>query len=1759
MAKAQQKTVTRAKKDEAVQRVEDTIRSRFIDDAEYFDKDNIMAQLITEHKGNFKRMDLELTAQHTVATGNLHKLVFQHSSDFLSLFRDIHRAHSLVDDLKKDVQDTKSIIAALSKLSFSLAPSDNDASNSSAVDGSASGVSRSTITKTRASMLADGHAADLVTLPSISVVHQLQYPSLRLIKDVVPLPSSGVSTRAVSADARSIRMFRDVVLEEVRQRIAEGNLTAAGDWIASLEAEATEKGLLPVLLKLEEELAQAAVAQIQRLPVTFAYFESLQLPLLRLLVQLGRAETASKWYFQLHSDWIEAELRSLRSAVEPKHYCFVATDMLVMLIQHTLNGWCRLGIVVGGGTGSSRRAAKGASPGRLSSRLSSSNESSGPPPPPPSSQIPASSQVVLWVRGEVARFGEKILVPRVLSLHGGADGGAGSFAAAAQIIADCIAYAKPLSVIGVPHSDTVLLRTLVSPLSVILKDLVKRVSQNVFSTAATLTNSIKLGLRNAAVSLSDQDRALRLNFASSVLSGARDANKALALRLLHLAPSSHLHLLVMLVSPVSSFVFQSTLSSQKITNDSIGDLLKRGVQLNDPYVWSSMKSVRNILVDACTTAGSSARAPGAGGSALAEAVQLLQSGARGLTRAHREAVALALQSFRINTIAIQKAQDRAVEERLQLLSANCGGTQSTVVTPAILTNLLTRNDIANPYWSRAVRDIFADAVAARCDQVQASLNSLFAVLRSHAATNPITLTHKKVVSNLLRNYRFAPADLPESMVERMDEDHVMWLLSTACETSYWNTSGPREYFADVLEAQKSSKYAEVIAFLRGDQPIDTSMRQVLQQELLPITASAIQQSSEVSNPSAPASVDAIKAFLTPAAVVAGRWPRRVRSILATALELRYVGRVDGFAKIADIARKLKDPLPLRISVDDRKLTAVTLAVKSDDFLSAALAVSGNSTTDLVEHEEFLAVSLVSADHLTFLINKSSSEIGIPFWSRGTRDALADALERQQQKTTTSVHENLIQMLRSTPSRVRLTADQRKDVREALKRKVEGECSASTREVAVQSWMRVSPTYVKNLVLASNTSDSAPTDAGANTAGSSSVGDVWCDIIRFAVATALKSVVQNWQKLVELLRAPMREPINKDRRVEVSKLLSAHTFTPSDLAKYTTTSGASKLSDARKGILSSKAMVPAEDFAFVVSSSCGPSQLYHVIANAMVSLLAACRGSSILPGESSASVGAVGGNLKHSQTLVLRPETFLTSNSVISEQIDSALAGLARSLFDAVVVQTQVVAKLSSCDVLQGASRRTSQGELTLRNIAQFAHRDGCCTWIFHTLFAMLTDVLATTTMLSYIHSPHGLSQLIGEDTHIRVLRMRSLCDDVASPLLRTMANYVFGAAWDCCAFNAPDASKQFFEELLRVQYVADVSQGRFSDITTPNRMAGLILPLDGYSPWQLARTIPCYPGFFDVEVDVADEAFLFHYAVQLSLNLMLLFQEVLLRDTTVSGVSTFRRSAPTAFLSEVLPGDSSSMQHWLVHKQFSTNYVTAVALLQTAVLRIVESLTEDSDGPASVWCEMYGAQALSKQLKPEVVRQIVNFFSTLYYFWAPLFTSAYCSSILAQGHLSTVPLESAPTTATQQTYNKKSSSEGAPLQAAAAVKLNATTSEVSGSCLDGQQSAKFQLCRTMLGSSVGEPVFDQVPQDPLAIAVCEFFSKHPALQGQIGTVFSDATRAKISKLMTKINLLEFAVKETLADDDEEADDDVTQFLCLAHVHELLVHYVRPLS
>lgn len=1729
VAQVQKTSLLKAKSDgAAVQKIEESIKLRFIEGAEYFDKDNLVAELITEQRGNFKNIDMQLTAQHTIATRKLHQLVYQHSNGFLNLFREVHKAHDYVDDLKKEVHSMKTIISALSKVTFS---SQSGASSNVAAQPHRAvregGVS-SRGGLYRPSMIVDSGHVDRLLAASSTPTESLQCASYQLASSVLRGPRSSLANNDANDTCSQIQLFRDVAIEEVRQRIGELELTAAADWIHALEREASEKGLEPVVLQLEQELAHAAAKQLTRLPVTVAFFDALHLPLLELLVQLNRPQQATELFLSLQSQCIVGELHKLQdTTVSPHDYCLIATDLVVSMVKMALRGLGRLGVPV---------------------------DKSRP-------QAPfVNAQVTLWVRQEIEVFGSSFLAQRILTMYrSNAANGAQQIAVVASTLSDCVACVKAVEEIGFPHADLQLMGSMRAPLAQLLDELGRRTYKRQYSVSQTMWNAVRHAVRHEAKQLLQHnnipcDEATKLTARSQTAAEIAALNKQQMAIFDGLAPTSHSSLLQLLCYPAGSPLFQSSLSV-KVSNDTMHSSIKRGLQ-QDPFVWSESIVVRKLLAEAAASKN------------LPAAAQLLSSSRIApVPRSMRVALVEALAAHRFSSSSIRSAFEQEAVARLQFLTHNAGGGHtSDAISPAHLSQLLTRPDIATPYWSRSVRDIFSDALTATCSQLQPAINDVMQMLDAHAGTNPVAQTQRKVILSVLRNYRFVAADIPEEFVERIDGQHLKWMFSQQCPLMYWSCTGPREFLADVIEATPQLNHtADWVPLLRSDEVVTDELRAKIHNELFLMVTTMCAAEEPLGAGSGPLlSLEYIRSFLTQGGISAGQWPRVVRLVLALALEKKFGGH-SGFAKIAEISKKLRDAVPIRVGHEDRRLVSALLTTKGDEvhIQSALAAVSELSPEEMDEQS---ALACISTHHLTHLVNRSSSDIGIPYWSRATRDALADALERgQQQKLSSSVTHALISLLRVSPLlTTRISVEQRRMIRDLLKRKVEHDASVSTREIAKQQWIRFSPAMIQRLVVSGGGSNSGGSGGSADASGGA---NYWCDVVRRCVRDVVERIMEHRQSLVDTLRGPTRNTVLKMDRLELSKLLEGYPFSASDIAKRCSSSAAvpagGGTSAAAKQLMA-KAVVPHDDFPVILSNTIGPSQLFHTTAAVLFCLHGSAQGNG--------------------DSRMAARSSVLLQDAWIAEVLDKTCAGVSRSMIDVLRLELRNLQAFLRHKTIQEASSRMDAsaagspsrdsigGALSWKRLCKHGTLHAPFVWVYHTAFAMYLDALALGASVSFSQSLCGVAQRVGEGLAIRTALLSQFEQELLSPFLIELAELVFHAAkegplcFESISHNATGLNS-IASQFISARYVG--SSVPLGDVTAPSRMAGCLLPLEGYCAWRVVATVPRYPHFSTSSVSLEDEAFLFHCVVQVSLNMMATFQEVLLGDfdDAITSVAQTPLRSPQQFMRQLTPTDSSTTQHWVVQRSCGSNHVAALSLLQYLVVTTLRQMCDVKNG--GVLAEIYGAETFAgaSAPKPQILRQVLIFFAAYYYFWVPLFSSERTTSLFANGFLS----QEAPPPPPPSSGNPK---KPTPVTEKLPSLDSHLTSEVSQMNVDNHTPAKRTLANVLLSAS-HRGGSDQA-SDHLQSIIGDFFNSVPALDRFGSAIHSDAMKAKLSTLFTKVNLLQFAASNTLVDDEdddeeeEEEDDEEPSTpspgndqprasVTMAHLHELLIHYVRLVS
>ncbi|CBZ23536.1 conserved hypothetical protein [Leishmania mexicana MHOM/GT/2001/U1103] len=160
--------------------------------------------------------------------------------------------------------------------------------------------------------------------------------------------------------------------------------------------------------------------------------------------------------------------------------------------------------------------------------------------------------------------------------------------------------------------------------------------------------------------------------------------------------------------------------------------------------------------------------------------------------------------------------------------------------------------------------------------------------------------------------------------------------------------------------------------------------------------------------------------------------------------------------------------------------------------------------------------------------------------------------------------------------------------------------------------------------------------------------------------------------------------------------------------------------------------------------------------------------------------------------------------------------------------------------------------------------------------------------------------------------------------------------------------------------------------------------------WAIRSQLSSYPEFpiGEVREHRSDEVFLFHWCVQVSLHLLTFFQERLITPSYVmnqraaeaqGGMASLSAGLPFPLKGCITPQEDTVLAGWCAG---GGNYVTAVALLQFLVMRVLR----DGLCRADTWSAVYGCPMAQWRSDEAVLRQQLFFFSLFAYLWAPLFT-----------------------------------------------------------------------------------------------------------------------------------------------------------------------------
>ncbi|KEG11240.1 hypothetical protein DQ04_02821020 [Trypanosoma grayi] len=641
----------RQKAEERVEEREGLIKARYADTsaaAAPFDKDDLLAELIGETRSNFLKLDQELSEDHNIATRRLHAAVFAHATDFLQLFRDVSRASQLVETLKGRVQGTKAAISAISK--FSTYGDGNSAISSS---GGAGGVNTSTFGlsllgsasggrdpaaasggalkgRSRPSLIAtrlvrrQGSADDVVAQTTnsdgvqlLATTRSLNTPSVRLWRETTLRGGGSRSSSGVTASlqrhqlawleaeqsrgmptSQDITVFAEVLREEVLQVIAERRFLEAAELLRGMEAEATAKGCLPLLLTLEEVLVRAIRAHLHRVPMPLMYSESLHIPLIQLLLRFGRVSSGSRTFFRLHAVWVDSEMDKLQLRIDPHSGALIASDFLVSAVQEVLkrqqNLWRSTVVAAasaGGDAAGPTEEAEGETkrtkiaertPRGGNNNNNNKGESDGGSGKGQSAalKIPPSSAAVLWVHDRIDKLAHEVLEARALSYGTGAEGGDPSrFRRAVVMAADAIRTLRRMDEFGYAGCDTHLLRLLTPSLVYLQADFCGCTDRRLESTGRAMVEHL---IRDVCHMYEGRDAAYSAGMCDAVARKNNRGCRELQERLKRLPRTSYALLLELLLAPASSRLFTPPNNTNTNTTSSNSNSNKNTVVASPP-------------------------------------------------------------------------------------------------------------------------------------------------------------------------------------------------------------------------------------------------------------------------------------------------------------------------------------------------------------------------------------------------------------------------------------------------------------------------------------------------------------------------------------------------------------------------------------------------------------------------------------------------------------------------------------------------------------------------------------------------------------------------------------------------------------------------------------------------------------------------------------------------------------------------------------------------------------------------------------------------------------------------------------------------------------------------------------------------------------------------------------------------------------------------------------------------------------------------
>ncbi|RNF25361.1 uncharacterized protein Tco025E_02265 [Trypanosoma conorhini] len=445
-----------------------------------------------------------------------------------------------------------------------------------------------------------GGAAGSDDARQVVTTRSLNTPSVRLWRDAT-LAAGGASAsmqrhrhQRLDLDrnrgmpsSQDIALFADVLRDEVVQLLAGRRYLEAAELLRGVEAAAVAKGCLPLILRLDEMLVGVIRTQLLRVPMPLMYSESLHIPLVQLLLRLGRVHRGTRLFFQLHAAWVDAEMDKLQLRMDPMYGALIASDFLVGAMQEVLlrqqNLWNAAGLKHEGtphgadkdewGRKKAEKALHGVGAGNINNSSNSNSNSGdgvvhrttdgGKGGPGGASKVaaqpgvftmPPNSAAVLWVRERVDKLARELLGTRALSYGIGAEGGDPSrFRRAVMMAADAIRTMRRMDDSGYAGCDTHLLRLLTPSLVYLQADFSVCMDVRLESTGMAMVEHL---VRDARLMYETREAAYNPKACEEAARRNNLGCRELQQRLRQLPRTSYALLLELLLAPASSSLFK---------------------------------------------------------------------------------------------------------------------------------------------------------------------------------------------------------------------------------------------------------------------------------------------------------------------------------------------------------------------------------------------------------------------------------------------------------------------------------------------------------------------------------------------------------------------------------------------------------------------------------------------------------------------------------------------------------------------------------------------------------------------------------------------------------------------------------------------------------------------------------------------------------------------------------------------------------------------------------------------------------------------------------------------------------------------------------------------------------------------------------------------------------------------------------------------------------------------------------------------------